>query len=183
VRIAGSVLVAGCNAFDFEPSADTGSKLHLSCVVEQTTIAAAGAVVRIGRTVGAGPPEEPIVVQTRSCVFANPFGSKAGLLLCEGDLLSRGLLLWQGEQDVFDRRLHFGAALPKAIPEKGDWPASWSALWGEAGTHRSTLAHPATNRFEEDRWPLERLALTPTAPAGAGADLQKLGLLRKTRPR
>ena len=40
---------------------------------------------------------------------------------------------------------------------------------------------PVWPQFDEEPWPLDRLALTPV---GVGADLQRLGLLRKgARPR
>ncbi len=182
VRLVQSVLVAGLDAIALEPGAEPRTKMNLSCSLENVTVAAARAAVRVGRVDGTAPPEEPIVVHTRFCTILNPFGGKGGVLLTEPGGLQRGELLWQGDQDVFDRRLHFGAATLKTIPDKAEGLSGWQAIWGPGGARRATLnfAHP--NRFDADRWPMERLSLSapgrPEEMRGVGADLQKLGLRR-----
>ncbi len=185
VRVVQSVIVAGLDAIDLEPGLEKRPKMNLSCSLENVTVAAAQSVVRLGKMPGTTPPEEPIVIHTRSCAVLNPFGGKAGLLLSEPESLQRGGLLWQGDQDVFDRRLHFGAATPRTIPDKAEGLAGWTALWGAGGARRATLGFAHPNKFDADRWPLERLALSapgrPDEMRGLGADLQKLGILRKPR--
>jgi hypothetical protein len=90
--------------------------------------------------------------------------------------------LWQGEQDLFDRRIHFGAASLKTIPEKAEGLSRWSALWGPEGAKKATLDFAHAGKFEGDSWPLDRLALGKTGvPEPRGADLFKLGILRKPR--
>ncbi len=184
VRIARSVVVAGQDAVVLEPPS-TGSP-RLSCSLESSTLAAARAAVRVGRTAGQDVPDDPVVISSRSCAFLSPFGGKAGLLLFDPQTLQRGALLWQGEQDLFDKRLHFGGATPTAIPEQPAGLSGWAWLWGSSGARKSTRDFAHAHRFEADRWPLERLALNAAGSTeeltGFGADLQKLGLVRK-RPR
>jgi serine/threonine-protein kinase len=189
VRLAQCVVVAGTDAIDLDAGAGKNSRRDLTCRLENTTIAAGRSIVHVGAIPNA-TPEEPIVVQTRSSALLNPFPSKAGVLLFEGDALHRGVLLWQGEGDAFDKRFHFGAAQLGAIPEKAESFADWVQVWGPGVGQRVLGNFPQGPRFEKDRWPLERLVLTPTGPGsssidprGIGADLQRLGLLRKSRPR
>jgi hypothetical protein len=130
------------------------------------------------------------VIQTRACAFLNPFGAPAGLILSEGDSLRRGVMVWQSNGDVYDKRLHFAAAAPGAIPATAQSHAVWSLLWGPAGNHRSVTHLPLTARLDRDRWLLPRLALPVFRgrpafdPRDAGADLAQLGIIKKpTRPR
>jgi hypothetical protein len=182
VRVAESAIVGGTDAIEFEPGTQQRTRITLSCVLETSTVAAGRAAIRIGKVSTATLFEEPILIQSRNCAFVNPFAEKAGVLLAEGDTLQRGLILWQGEQDCFDKRLHFSSA--SSVPEKSNWPGGWTALWGANGQRRSILAHPATNRFDVDDWQLSRLAITPPPPAVVGADLTKLRIAQKpTRPK
>jgi serine/threonine-protein kinase len=184
LRLVQSVIAAGVDAIALEPGSEARSRMNLSCSLENVTVAASRAAIRVGAVAGTVPPEEPIVIHTRSCAFLNPFGIKAGLLLTEGETLQRGTLLWQGEQDVYDRRLQFGAATLKTIPEKVEGMTGWQGVWGAGGSRRATLDFAHANRFDADRWSLDRLALSarPDEMRGIGADLQKLGVFRR-RPR
>jgi hypothetical protein len=117
-------------------------------------------------------------VQTRHCAFLNPFRvGKPGLLLYEGDALAHGLLMWQGEDDLFDRRLHFGACASQP-PERPQGLAPWLRLWGSASVRRPVADASLTRTLDAVPWALERLAMPP-AQAGHGADLGALGISKK----
>src|SRR5262249_38878228 len=121
-------------------------------------------------------------VQSRDSAFLNPFAEKpnrAGLLLYDGEALSRGLLVWQGEGDVYDRRLYFGARGARALlPDKPEDHAVWARLWGSYGVRRPVLDLPLTRLLGPGRWQLDRLAL----PAGRGADLVLLDIKKPAKP-
>jgi hypothetical protein len=147
----------------------------VQCLLERVTFGARQAVVRLG-DVPAGAVREPAVVQARDCAYLNPFVGKpkAGLLLFEGDALPRGLLLWQGERESFDRRLYFSAAPAGAPPPgKAEGHGPWAQLWGMPGARDPRPDLVLYRTFDAKRWPLERLL---GLPAGRGADLKLLGI-------
>ncbi len=87
---------------------------------------------------------QPIVVQSHANVFLNPFHendgkpTSAGLIAYEGSALTRGTLVWQGDGDVYDKRLRYFAAPLKAGSGAGQDqqdPDTMTRLWGHAG-HR-----------------------------------------------
>jgi hypothetical protein len=120
----------------------------------------------------AGVPTEPIEVQSRDCAYLNPFPGKsshAGMLLVEGDALSRGLLVWQGRREGFDKRLYFAAAsVDGALPAVKEGHAPWGRLWGSSGLTeaRAELAW-GLKEFDLRRWHLERLILPVREAPGA----------------
>jgi serine/threonine-protein kinase len=174
-----SLLVSGSEAISLQPGRDCKIKPVMQCMLEHTTIAARRAGVRLGDVT---TPEicEGIVVKSKECAWLNPFpgGSKAGLLLCEGQALSRGQFLWHSEKDGFDQRLHFAASsLTDSIPELKEGWSGRKTLWGSFGTRLARELPPPMQVFEANRWPLERLLLrTKDAP---GANLDRLGVLPK----
>jgi serine/threonine protein kinase len=186
-------------------------RMSLHCLLERVTVAGGVAAVHLcerprlqgtsPRAPGAGgarggvldnsqsqsgPPADPIILQPRSCVFLNPFGRKAGLLIYDGKVLQQGIFLWQGEGNVYDRRLHFPVAAAGTIPEKPQPLSTWVGLWGPAGDRRPFLDVPVLRQFDRQRWPLERLQLIPPRfqrfpfdVKSVGADLVQLGIVRK----
>jgi serine/threonine-protein kinase len=175
-----SVLVAGTDALSVEPGPDFKGRANVQCLLEQTTVAARRAAVHLEDAPGNGPPVEPALVQTRECAFLNPFaapGNRAGLLHFSGNALARGLVVWQGEGDGFDQRLHFGAA--GTVPDQPEPPTAWARLWGPQG-ERQPAGELLTGRgFDADRWPLDRLAIRTRTGNTPGADLTLVGILKK----
>ncbi len=141
-------------------------------------MAARRSVVRLGDAPSAGVPAEAVLVKARECAYLNPFSAtvplKAGMLTCDGEALSRGLLLWSGVREAFDPRLHFAvASLSAGIPDARErytpWFAGWRGLWGMSGVQepRELTVYPV---FPSGRWQLDRLALKLRDPVGANLD-------------
>jgi hypothetical protein len=175
--LAQTLLIAGNNAVHLALDPGFTGRANVQCVLDHATVAARGSVLHLPDVKQTGPPIEPVVVQSRDCAFLNPFiarGIRPGLVRYDGEALARGLLLWQGDRDVFDRRLWFGAA-PAAgpLPEKWEDHASWVALWGTPALRRAVLDLNLLRSFEGERWLPERL-LGVRIPAGA--DLDKIGV-------
>jgi hypothetical protein len=173
-----TLLVAGGDGIRVEPGEACKDRANVQCLLERTTVAAKRAVVALADTPSPAGPGEPVVVQTRASAFLNPFTprpNRAGLLVYDGDALTHGLLAWQSDEDVLDRRLHFGAAPARALPDRPEGLAAWLRLWGSAGVRRPVFDLRLTRTLEAGRWPLERLALPP----GRGADLVLLGVVKK----
>ena len=102
------------------------------------------------------------------------------MLLWEGDALARGLLLWKGEREGYDPRLHF-AGSAQSITETKEGYASWKNLWGSSGVRmpRDLTARELGALFETRRWVFDRLILKGTNPPGANID--RLGLVTKRK--
>jgi hypothetical protein len=146
-----------------------------------TTFACRRAVVRLGDAALAGVPAEPVFVQARECAYLNPFPGRpgrSGLVVWDGDALPRGLLLWRGEREGFDIRLHFAAAASTSIPDIREGYTPWKQLWGAAGAREPRELSPLT-LFDTRRWQLERLILRMReAP---GANLERLGITHRKK--
>lgn len=173
-----SLVVAGTDALVLLPGATAKDRCGLQASLGNVTVAARRAVVRVGDGAAGVVPSEPMVIQSRECAFLNPFSAvrppRAGMVVWEGDALARGLLLWQGQRDSFDSRLHFAAcSLRDGIPEAKESLPAWKALWGSFGVQepRELSLAPA---FAAGRWGLDRLALKLRDPAGANLD--RLGI-------
>jgi serine/threonine protein kinase len=180
-----SVVVAGTEGLEIQPGNACKGHAGISCSLVTSTFASRRAVLRLGDAPNAGLPSEPVVINARECAYLNPFPgkpSKAGLVVWEGDALARGLLLWQGEREGYDTRLHFAAAdNSQAIPEAKDGLASWKTLWGSAGVRRprDLTTRDLGGLFEARRWVFERLILKRTNPPGA--NIERLGLVQKRK--
>jgi serine/threonine protein kinase len=122
---------------------------------------------------------KPILVRTRQCAFLNPFGRSvpAGLFLVKETELIGGLLVWQSEGDLYDRRLAYGLAIQGQEPTEESGPGgvvpSWVALWGSANVEQAiNHTYLARASLGAMPWHLERLRLS----TGHGADLKTLPL-------
>jgi serine/threonine-protein kinase len=171
------VILAGEDAIHFAPGATATPRLDVQCLLDQTTVAARHAVVRLSDAPQLEGPVEPIIMQTRFCDFANPFtdAPEATLLAADDGALARGLLVWQGGSNAFDRRLASGT------------PA-WAKLWGRTWELQQILDVPLKGTISRDKPELERLALPPgllkplpgeEKRPPPGADFELLGLLKK----
>ena len=107
-------------------------------------------------------------------------------MVYDNEALAHGLLVWQGEANVYDKRFHYYAAAEKP-PEGKQSFAVWRRLWGTAGDRQPfffTLPDPQL--FDLGRPQLDRLAVPETLfPRGLGmtpgARLELLGILSKEK--
>ncbi len=166
-----SVVVAGTEGVQFLPGPDCKGRAGMQCLLENSTFACRGAVARLGDSPSAGMPAEPVIVQSRDCAYLNPFPGKpshAGLLLVEGDALARGLLVWQGKREGFDKRLYFAvASVDGALPAIKEGPAPWARIWGSYGLAEARPELAWLKEFDTKRWQLERLILPMRDAPGA----------------
>ncbi|HVS37622.1 MAG TPA: protein kinase [Gemmataceae bacterium] len=187
-----SVLVAGRDALHIDPGPSWAGRANGQCVLDHATIAARRSVVHLDDAVRQtdAPPADPYMVRSRDCAYLNPFSDKSGpsgMLCFEKSALAHGLLIWQGSNDAFSKRMAFAAAPATALPDKEESRAAWTRLWGSYGDDHAAADVWLPKLFDAPPWPLDRLALKP--PAGSsekhapGADLAQLGLLKRpTKP-
>jgi hypothetical protein len=169
-----SLITAGRYGLDIQPG-DSG-RANVQCQLDHSSVAARSAALHLSEA-KASTPAGAVVVQTRACAFLNPFPAHAGMLLYESDALPRGILLWQGDNDLYDKRLYFAAA-PGTPPDRSQPLSAWTRLWGSANCQHSVIEDRLARPLEGYPWPLERLIL-PRAAAGHGADLGALGISRR----
>jgi serine/threonine-protein kinase len=179
-------ILAGTDLLNLELGPNYKGRAEWQGLCDHCTLAARRSVLRLGPTSCEEAPEDPGLLQTRDCVFANPFREKdargravhPGLLTADATALGRGVLMWQSDGDAYDTRLYFRAAA--APPEQPQSAAVWLRLLGSPNLRRVlTLDAPRTMLFDDDRWyqHLERLALPPQWGAGdkrPGADVKKM---------
>ena len=158
------------------------SKTNVQCLLDHVTVAARGAVLHLPDVQQTGPPAEPVIVQSNDCGFVTLFGGRASRpswVRYDAEALAHGLLIWQSDDDGFDRRLWFGAICTTTpMPEKREDHASWIALWGSPGLRHARLVFLA-RVLDADRWPLEQRLAGWRVP---GANLDMLDLSRKPMP-
>jgi serine/threonine-protein kinase len=179
LRLRHCVVVAADDGIHLDPSTAARARLDVHCLLEHSTVAARHGAVRLSDAPQIQGSVEPIVLTARFSAFLNPFtGSPAAgtPLAAANGALARGLLLWQGVGNAFDKRLG-----------RGDGGAAWSKLWGRAWELRQALDVPLQETVDLDKPALERLALPQGAvkpPPGEanrpqpGADFQLLGLVK-----
>jgi hypothetical protein len=183
------VIVSGDDGLHFEPGETAKSRLDVQCLLEQTTVAARHAAVRLSDAPKLQGPVEPIVLEGRFAAFLNPFADAPGATLLAADdaALSRGLLVWQGEGNGFDKRL------ARDVQPRVAGAPGWPQLWGRAWERRQALDLALKGTIDLSKPELGRLAL----PAGLikpqpgeekrpppGADFELLGLTKKpAKPR
>jgi serine/threonine-protein kinase len=189
VLLTQTLLIAGDDAIrltldpDFSRKAGEpfAGKANVQCLLDHATVSARAAVLYLPDVQRTGPSPEPIVMQSRDCGFINLFSGRATrpcLVRYDREALAHGLLVWQSENDSFDRRLWFGAVCTATpLPNKPEDHTSWLALWGSPGWRRSKLDLPLFLRtLDGERWPLDQRLTGLKIP---GANLDKLGLARK----
>ncbi len=175
-----TLLIAGDDALRLTLDPGFTGKANVQCLFDHATVAARGCVLHLPEVKQTEPPAEPIILQTHDCAFLNLFigrKDRAGLVRYEDDALARGLLVWQSDNDAFDRRLWYAAA-PAAgpLPDKVEDHASWVALWGTPG-----LRHAQLNRRVFTILDTEALAArSPRQPENTGSRLGKTPLVPAT---
>jgi hypothetical protein len=190
LRVQNCALVSATEAFYLEPGSASAEKLNIQCILERNTIAARHTVFRLADAVKPPSPIDPLVLQARGNVFLDLFKDqqkRAGLLTYEGDGLSHGLMVWQGEGNVYDKQFQFYAAPhDQPLANAPQLVAKWSQLWGSMGDRRLIVIDPAMRALDPGNLQLERLAVpelsrpTNRGPV-AGADLEQLGIVKKSR--
>jgi serine/threonine protein kinase len=197
VLLAQTLLIAGDDAIhlaldpDFTQKANgpsgtdvslVGGKANVQFLLDHATVSARGAVIHMPDVKHTGPPSEPVVLRSHDCGFVNLFGGRThrpSLVKYEGEALAHGLLIWQSDNDAFDRRLWAGAVCAgRPVPDKPEDHASWMALWGSPGLRRAQLDLQVYRTLDGDRWSVEQKLAGWKAP---GANLDKLGLSRKSK--
>jgi hypothetical protein len=135
---------------------------------------------------------DPILVQTKDCAFLNPFADKDGkaasavLMAYAGMAVQRGVLCWQAEGNVYDKRFHAYTAAAgndnKTVrPEKPQGHDAWQRLWGP-GEGKPILDVPLKATFDPEKLALDQLAMpAPVPKEKPGADLAKLLAPRKPK--
>ena len=105
------------------------------------------------------------------------------MLVYDGEAISSGLLVWQGAEDFFDRRLAFGVAPATSLPtEPKHWQSQWAWLWGTVGVRKPPPEMQTARAFDGNNWMLERLAISfasASTKRKPGADLSLLGVDKK----
>jgi hypothetical protein len=193
-RLQDSLIVAGGHALHIQPGRNAPARLNTQCTLENCTIAARQAAVCVEDTPAWAVLADPIVLQTRANVFLNPFAGPggegtqpAGVFLYQGLALPRGVAAWQGEADVFDRRLftYVWAAGADGRPVRLTKPQTftvWERVWGPLGDRRPILDVPFNAVLKLDRPQLDQLRV-PAHPSlrdlSPGAPLERLGLMAK----
>lgn len=167
--------------FSRKASGPCSGKANMQCLLDHATVAARGSVFHLPDVQQAEAPAEPVVVQSHDCGFVNLFAGRTvrpALVRYDREALARGLLVWQSENDGFDRRLWFGAMdASSPLPDKPEDHASWLTLWGSPSWRRPKLDLPLFVRpLDGDRWSLDQRLVGLKLP---GANLDKLGLSRK----
>lgn len=175
------------------------AKLNTEITAEHCTFAAREAVLYLDDllTKTDAPPylwpvvADPVVVQMKDCAFLNPFANgeakSAAALLCYRDLaLERGLVCWQGEGNVYDKRLHayvtrVGADNRPQRAEKAQDHATWERLWGPEES-KALLDVPLKHTLDLEKPALDQFALPLKEKEKPGADLTKLLAPRNAKP-
>jgi hypothetical protein len=131
----------------------------------------------------------PISIQAVANYFTDPFGDAPGqgTLLRVGEaLVPRGLVLWQGRGNAFDRRLNAFCCIAGRDTGKQSLN-DWRALWGRFGEQDAIVVDPgpaAKLPVSPDTPQLDRLAppreISPEpGNPPPGVDLIRLGLKKK----
>jgi hypothetical protein len=201
-RIQHCIFVCGDDALHFQPGLTPygwiPAWLNVQCTLENNTIAARQAAVYIEDNPTWQQIVEPVVVQSASNVFLNPFIGEddkspypANLILynlvTQGGAVPRGMLAWQGDSDVFDKRLHtyvLQAGKDGKRPEdaKPQTFTIFEHLWGSLGNSQPVLDVPFTNTLNLEKLDLAQLevpAHSALKNRTTGADLTRLGILKK----
>jgi serine/threonine-protein kinase len=191
VRLQGCLIAGDGDALHFQPATQMPERLNVQCLLDHNTVAARRAVVYLEDTPNLMLPAEPIVVQTKANVFLSPYVTNkgkdphpSGMLLYEGNAVARGLLAWQGEGDVFDKRLRYYVLVAgqESSVERSQPHAVWPRLWGPLGDQKPILNLDFKQTIDLEKFQLERLALPAATKLKEppGADLKRLGISKKS---
>jgi hypothetical protein len=184
LRCRGCLLYALGDAVAVDVSALTTSRPDLTALFDNNTIALRRGFLQV-RCLDGPSACQPIVLQTQANYFIDPFVDEprqACLVKLSAESLARGLLLWQGQGNVFARDHLPAFCVPTDSPITKQSFKEWEQLAGPVGETETLFvdALPAKT-FAADQPAYDRLALPPTLRRDPmpGADLAKLGLVKK----
>jgi hypothetical protein len=193
VRLEQSVVVAVGDVLHLVPgsSPPKGGRLNVHVRLQQNTLALRKALIHLDDAPAFPVPSEPMVVQARGNAFLDPVQEtprQSCLLRYEGQALARGLLLWQGQENAFDKRLDHYLQAGEKVPEGPQLFQAWTDLWGPQGELKPFAwdrVRPLTT-FSQDDPRLQRLELRLVRPLSRGeslpgANLVQLGILKKNQ--
>jgi hypothetical protein len=154
--------------------------------LDSSTFASRGPALAVGATGTKETVQEPLVVQTRTCLFLNPFegGANPSLLQARGLTLAAGLILWQSDEDVIDTRIT--REVVSGEDRQGGHALRIARAWGSAAVHKQVLLSMLKGTLDSKTWTnLEPLLLPPKPPGlgdrKPGADLVAIGAVKKKR--
>jgi hypothetical protein len=182
------LLPAWCDAFGKELELPHRNRLSSQLILEHNTVAFRGALLRLSDAPDiTEAPAEPYHVRAQANVFWDPFQGDtrgASLLAFEGQALPRGLLVWQGDGNVYDRGLHHQIApIDRTTPAQPH--SAWTRCWGKAGDADALMVDlPAAERKLDVDFPkLEHLLLPAALRAKLKGPLPGSDLIKPTAPR
>jgi serine/threonine-protein kinase len=195
VRLQGCVLIAGADAFRIDPSLSTTKRLNVRYILDHNTIAAQHAVFHVRDLPALSTPIEPITVRADANVFLDPVSGEAtrsGLLDYDLEALVRGLIVWHGDGNAYDKHLHHYVA-PRSVSgedKRAETSAAgrrqshsaWVRLWSpQRERHAFFFDVKGVRGLDRDDPDLSRLAIPQLAQARRrgpppGADLERLGI-------
>jgi hypothetical protein len=155
----------------------------IHCSLEHNTLAARRTLIDVtGGAASVHDNSQPIIIRAEANFLVAPWAGPASVLRCTPEFLARGLLVWQGKGNGYDRRrLHryvtaAGQPSPRTQPF---W--EWTRLWGAAGERVPLVVDMPPGPIDMGRPQLRLLAMPATAVAGAsvalpGADFVRLGI-------
>jgi hypothetical protein len=182
-RVQNSVLIAGEDAIVLEPGTLTGP-LNIHCVLDHDTFAARRAAVRVLDVTAGRLPLDPLPLQTRACVFVNPFGElpiRAGLLAFEDRAFPHGLVSWQADGNAYDKQLAYSMASNESGREAMMTAEACEHIWGPLADRRGVVYDGTVRDFKVEQQSFERLGLPAAVRARIkgtlpGADFEQLGI-------
>jgi hypothetical protein len=126
-------------------------RFNTQVLLERNTLALRGSLIRLADAFDlTRPAADAYVVQAAANVFADPFqGSprRSGLLLCEADALTHGLLVWRGDGNVYDSGFRYFVGCADRLPDAAQPFSVWTRLWGSASDVQAVpLDLPAPDR-------------------------------------
>jgi serine/threonine-protein kinase len=187
VRLRNCLVVAGGDAFRLEPGSAPVGRLNAQCVLEHSTVATRQSVFHVADASKLAAPVEPLVIQARANLFLDPFAGsvhQAAILRYDSDALVHGLVVWQGDGNVYDKHYHTYVTAADAAPGAQQSHAIFERLWGPLGDRQASfLDMPTARMIDPDKLALDRLAVPgsfrPKGKGLPGADLAQLGIAQK----
>jgi serine/threonine-protein kinase len=192
VRIEHCGIAAGQAALELGPQDVSPGRFHADLLLDHCTLFAERDAVRFGRPQTAlNRPARPWVIETRSCVFLDPFDrvgalSTSVLFHALANVLGRASAVWQSVHDYYGlpRFLVAGESLPTpgsiAVELR-----NWIGFWGKSRIREAaqTQGHvrPARGLISAANITTADFILESTSGEGAampGADPRRLGVDR-----
>jgi hypothetical protein len=185
LRLKQCVLLALDDGLVLDPASAAAARLNVHCSLEHNTLAARRNAILVKDAPKLPAGAEPVVIQADDNLFLDPFAEvppRSAVLAHEGGVLSRGVVLWQGQGNGYDeKRLNAYVVAAAVVLPARQGHERWAQLWGKAGEAQARLLRwPATADWtvNAERPQLDRLQLPSPAGPPVGADLERLGIAK-----